>query len=175
MALINCKNCGKEISDKAIKCIHCGFEPKEIIKNVCKECGKEIDDNICKNCGFDNNKKEPEKKERLNDSTKTALNFVIKTILWMIIMIVYRVVIMKGELIYMGTIVIDIIVAIVVASIVKVIPMFKTEAYYSMMSNNNSEDFWENLDDLNIAAHGTLTEKAIYNQLKRNNQNNKKK
>ncbi len=24
MALIKCKNCGKEISDKATKCVHCG-------------------------------------------------------------------------------------------------------------------------------------------------------
>lgn len=24
MALINCQNCGKQISDKSINCIHCG-------------------------------------------------------------------------------------------------------------------------------------------------------
>lgn len=27
MGLINCKECGKEISDKAEKCPHCGFKP----------------------------------------------------------------------------------------------------------------------------------------------------
>lgn len=27
--LINCPECGKEISDKALKCIHCGYPIKE--------------------------------------------------------------------------------------------------------------------------------------------------
>lgn len=175
MVLIKCKNCGKEISDKSKQCIHCGFEPKEIVKNICKECGKEIEDNICNYCGYDNNRKEPVKKERLDDATKTALNFVIKTTLWIIIMIIYRVVIMKGEIFDMSTIVIDIIVAIVVASIIRIIPMFKTEAYYSMMSNSSSDDFREFLDDTMMYQNGTPAERALYNQLKRNNQNNKKK
>ena len=26
MALINCKECGKEVSDKAINCPHCGYK-----------------------------------------------------------------------------------------------------------------------------------------------------
>lgn len=173
MALIKCKNCGKEISDKSKQCIHCGFEPKEIVKNICKECGKEIEDNICNYCGYDNNRKETVKKERLDDATKTVLNFVIKTTLWMIIMIIYRIVIMKGELIDMSTIVIDIIVGIVVANIVLVIPIFKTEAYYSMMSNNSSNDFDEWLNDTMMMQNGTPAERALYNQLK-NNQKNKK-
>lgn len=173
MALIKCKNCGKEISDKSKQCIHCGFEPKEIVKNICKECGKEIEDNICNYCGYDNNRKEPVKKERLDDATKTVLNFVIKTTLWMIIMIIYRIVIMKGELIDMSTIVIDIIVGIVVANIVLVIPIFKTEAYYSMMSNNSSNDFDEWLNDTMMMQNGTPAERALYNPLK-NNQKNKK-
>ena len=29
MALINCKECGKEISDKATSCPHCGYKLKE--------------------------------------------------------------------------------------------------------------------------------------------------
>ena len=34
MAMINCPECGQEISDKAKKCIHCGkvFVEEEIIK-----------------------------------------------------------------------------------------------------------------------------------------------
>ena len=51
MALIKCKECGKEISDKAKSCPKCGCP---IIKDrICKECGKKIDknDKICKNCG----------------------------------------------------------------------------------------------------------------------------
>lgn len=29
MALINCIECGKEISDKAERCVHCGFKIKK--------------------------------------------------------------------------------------------------------------------------------------------------
>lgn len=34
MALINCPECGKEISDTASKCPHCGYVLKSIIKNI---------------------------------------------------------------------------------------------------------------------------------------------
>lgn len=41
MALINCPECGKEISDSAEKCIHCGYEITMIhmvsIKLVCEK------------------------------------------------------------------------------------------------------------------------------------------
>lgn len=33
MALINCPECGKEISDKATTCIHCGFPLNNIVEN----------------------------------------------------------------------------------------------------------------------------------------------
>lgn len=43
MALINCPECGKEISDKAKKCIQCGYEIGTKEKLItCAECGKEI-------------------------------------------------------------------------------------------------------------------------------------
>ncbi|MFQ7000483.1 MAG: ribosomal protein L7/L12 [Clostridium sp.] len=38
MALIKCPECGKEISDKALACIHCGFPLKEINKEENKKC-----------------------------------------------------------------------------------------------------------------------------------------
>lgn len=49
MALIKCSECGKEISDKAKLCPHCGYK-----KNECPECGKELKSksNVCENCGF---------------------------------------------------------------------------------------------------------------------------
>lgn len=55
MAMIQCPECGKEISDKARKCIHCGkvlIEDKPQTK-VCNECGKEnsIDVTECAYCG----------------------------------------------------------------------------------------------------------------------------
>ena len=37
MALINCPECGKEISDKAPACPNCGFAGKQ---DICPKCGK---------------------------------------------------------------------------------------------------------------------------------------
>ena len=57
MAMINCPECGQEISDKAKKCIHCGkvFVEEEVIKEEikCEECGVVLaeTDEICPNCG----------------------------------------------------------------------------------------------------------------------------
>lgn len=57
MALMNCPNCRQEISDKAKKCIHCGFEfevtVKEPKKIFCTECGEELPEgaNVCYKCG----------------------------------------------------------------------------------------------------------------------------
>ena len=44
MALIKCPECGKEISDKAPACIHCGFPLIELKKEgTCKINGHEVD------------------------------------------------------------------------------------------------------------------------------------
>lgn len=55
MAMIQCPECGQEISDKAKKCIHCGkVLVKEVLtKKFCNECGKEIatDAVECPYCG----------------------------------------------------------------------------------------------------------------------------
>ncbi|MCX4335218.1 MAG: TM2 domain-containing protein [Bacteroidales bacterium] len=51
MALILCKECGKEISDSAANCPHCGAP---VVKDVfCKKCGAKIPENVefCPNCG----------------------------------------------------------------------------------------------------------------------------
>ena len=55
MAMIKCPECGKEISDKAKKCVHCGkvlIEDKPATK-ICSDCGKEnpIDATECVYCG----------------------------------------------------------------------------------------------------------------------------
>lgn len=40
MALLKCKECGKEVSSNAEKCVHCGFKLKE--KKECSEVEKNI-------------------------------------------------------------------------------------------------------------------------------------
>jgi uncharacterized RDD family membrane protein YckC len=47
-----CRNCGKEISNEAVICIHCGNSPKNG-KNFCHNCGSVIEPKteICMNCG----------------------------------------------------------------------------------------------------------------------------
>ena len=56
MALIKCSECGKEISDKATHCIHCGCPIQKEEKKYCLECGKELSGNNpeCKYCGYKN-------------------------------------------------------------------------------------------------------------------------
>lgn len=57
MAMIQCPECGQEISDKAKKCIHCGriFVEEKVIKEeiICGECGAILSetDEVCPNCG----------------------------------------------------------------------------------------------------------------------------
>jgi len=54
MALINCPNCGKEISDKAQSCVYCGCIFSQKTKKTCPECGNEIDQDVtvCPRCGY---------------------------------------------------------------------------------------------------------------------------
>lgn len=60
MALINCPECNKEISDKALSCPNCGFPlEKEVDKNknssgmnLCPKCGKfYCNKEYCPDCG----------------------------------------------------------------------------------------------------------------------------
>lgn len=56
MALVNCKNCGAEVSDKAKVCPKCGKNIKRdsVPTLTCPECGKEIEASeiTCSNCGY---------------------------------------------------------------------------------------------------------------------------
>lgn len=57
MALIICPECGREISDKAKECVHCGmvFAGEKMVRREvrCSECGATLSeaDEICPNCG----------------------------------------------------------------------------------------------------------------------------
>lgn len=53
MAMMECPNCGEQVSDKAKKCVYCGtiLIPEE--KRYCHECGTELEDgmDVCHKCG----------------------------------------------------------------------------------------------------------------------------
>ena len=56
MAIVNCEECGKEISDKAVTCPYCGAPTGNIQQSntkFCKHCGESIDKEciICPKCG----------------------------------------------------------------------------------------------------------------------------
>ncbi|RII26755.1 MAG: hypothetical protein CXR31_10130 [Geobacter sp.] len=65
MALINCPECSREISDKANACPHCGYpiakyaEPSLPETVLCLECKKDVpfDDQVCPHCGLFNSQK----------------------------------------------------------------------------------------------------------------------
>lgn len=75
MALINCPECGSQISDQSANCIKCGYplaankEP-EIEKPKCPECGTEITEGAaeCGKCGYPLT----EKKEAASSSHEPA-------------------------------------------------------------------------------------------------------
>ena len=63
MALKKCENCGHEISDKALKCVHCGYALSKQPQNevmYCSECGREISLDVteCQYCGCPIERKE---------------------------------------------------------------------------------------------------------------------
>lgn len=83
MALIACKNCGKNISDQATTCIHCG-ETYVLTEKVCPECNKNIpiDSDKCSFCGYMFKKKIKFKKNIKPKATKkqVSIKLVLLTI-----------------------------------------------------------------------------------------------
>lgn len=64
MAIINCPDCKKEISDSSKHCIHCGCQ-----FIVCKECGAVLvsTTHVCTECGYNNTQVLKNDVEFLND------------------------------------------------------------------------------------------------------------
>lgn len=79
MALIKCKECGHEVSDKASTCPNCGCPIEKELK--CSECGTALSsaDRICPNCG--NPIREQIGKKSAIAFSKTALVFLIVIVL----------------------------------------------------------------------------------------------
>lgn len=80
MALIKCPECGKEVSDKAIACIHCGFPLQKVKKDeateiqYCPYCGKQngIESTFCAYCG-NSFKKDSTKQEIVSSETSSPM------------------------------------------------------------------------------------------------------
>lgn len=82
MAMIQCPECGKEVSDKAKKCIHCGKVLIEdtIPQKFCSECGKEVsfDATECPYCGCPLEDDEKEIKiQSINKIKKTVITIAV--------------------------------------------------------------------------------------------------
>lgn len=71
MALINCLECGKEISDKAASCPNCGAVVK---KKFCQHCGETIDNDciVCPKCGKQVGELEKDKNIIINNSSSAS-------------------------------------------------------------------------------------------------------
>ena len=82
MALIKCKECNKDISDKATVCVHCGCPIENKTKYYCEECGKEIleTDKVCSNCGCPTNSNKNNRTENNNNLVKEKLSKYINNI-----------------------------------------------------------------------------------------------
>ena len=69
MAMINCPECGREISDKATKCIYCGriINEASVVEKKCTECGAVITDEMdaCPNFGCPIEKPQPEQPQKV--------------------------------------------------------------------------------------------------------------
>lgn len=79
MAMIQCPECGQEISDKAKKCIHCGKVFVE--KIICSECGIAFaeTDEICPNCGCPVEKKIREEETKPQQVEIARIRMAVKT------------------------------------------------------------------------------------------------
>lgn len=79
MAIIHCPNCGADISDKAERCVHCGFAIAESKRRVCPECGSEVraGATICEKCGYPIGEESNEKNSQNRDNNSQEVTRTI--------------------------------------------------------------------------------------------------
>ena len=91
MAMITCPECGKELSDKAKKCVYCGKVMIEEPQKFCGECGKEIPFDVqeCPYCGCPIKAENPENVTipKISEKTNKKPIIAIVAIALVIIMI----------------------------------------------------------------------------------------
>ena len=88
MSLIKCKECGKEISDTATCCVHCGCP---IIKEtICPECKKTIpnQETVCPNCGFQLEGKSEVQPKNKTFNKRTLIPILLVAVIILIIVLV---------------------------------------------------------------------------------------
>lgn len=76
MALIKCSECGKEMSDKAEKCPHCG-EKNQVC--FCSECGKKVkkNDSVCPECGVQIQRENSRKIKKIRKNIGFGIAYII--------------------------------------------------------------------------------------------------
>lgn len=89
MALIICPICKKEVSDKAERCIRCGYVLKKQTQRMCSECGEKFDanDTYCPNCGCPAHHDNLSKKESRNIQQKIDSKIIRKIISGIIVIV----------------------------------------------------------------------------------------
>ena len=148
MALIKCKNCSEEISDKSTKCVHCGCDTDYSITYFCSECGKEFDNIKCMNCGYSPNNK----KDTTNQSANVGFNF--KPLLISLAVGIITFIIMS----YVeGIFIVDISVSII---------LFLT---CLGALTGSLDDFVDTMDDFHASTDKDPYKRALYKEIKKNN------
>ena len=93
--LIKCSQCGREISNKAKRCVHCGkvFSQEQSETSICSDCGKEIPKNAveCPICGC------PQNNNSVHNNTQSTAPLILK----IIIVVVFLLLISICMLVYM--------------------------------------------------------------------------
>ena len=160
MALIKCKKCGEEISDKSTKCVHCGYATEQSITHICPECGKEFDNVVCQNCGYRN----VTKIEKNENTNRAGFVIGIKSLFSGIFggVIIGFMGYGLGDMMFMGEGPMPIIFAVIGG-------IFGFFIGIALVENPNAQEI---LDDYAM-FNASPKERAMYNQLKRNSKNKK--
>lgn len=150
MALIKCKSCGKEISDKSTKCVHCGCDTDYSITHFCPECGKKYDNIKCMNCGYT---KSNDSKERATNQGKVIrFNFIpLLKSLGITGLFTILLSLQSGGLDIIGCFVL--FISFIVGCLV----------FYGC------GDIFDRLDDFHASTHEDPYKRALYKQIKKNN------
>lgn len=102
MAMIVCPNCGKEVSDKAKKCINCGeiLIPDE--KIICQECGTEFEEGLteCPNCGCPVEKQNEETSQKVEVTGVEVTGVELTKKIKKLILIAVAVIIVAGGAVF---------------------------------------------------------------------------